>query len=186
MLQTLVLFLLMLISITVNAMETELKFYHPWAESIKHPSVTVTEQKSGECWQQSHIIKREDAWRCKAEGKIYDPCFIPPFSHDEPAICPQSPWSSSGIQINLSSPANASQQEALDMSTTFPWAVELTNGEKCQAVNEDKLYDGLPVRYHCDRNTELFGHVQRCNNPWKILQHGADGVSTAQIARAWF
>lgn len=31
---------------------------------------------SGQCYEQSHIIIREDAWRCQAEGQLFDPCFV--------------------------------------------------------------------------------------------------------------
>ena len=166
--------------------ETELRFYRPLTDTTNQLPLNISETIAGECTQQSPLIKREDAWRCVAEGKEYDPCFVMRFGTHLDAVCPESPWSSNAIKITVKKPLDNSQHDMLDMSQTYPWAMELGNGEKCQAVVSSETYDNLPVRYHCDRNTVLIGHVQRCTSEWKILQRGADGVVTAVIARAWF
>lgn len=44
-------------------------------------------------------------------------------------------------------------------SRTYPWAIELTNGEKCQAVESGESYDGLPLRYRCSGQTTLIAAV---------------------------
>ncbi len=182
-----ILFFAIICSTAVFAEDTELSLYRPLTETTKHLPVVIVDKKSGECSQQSQLIKREDAWRCVAEGKVYDPCFVQPFGSHLDAVCPESPWSSKGIQITVASPLDNKKHETLDMSRTFPWAIELTSGEKCQAIDTGEQFDGLPVRYRCDRNSELLGHVQRCESSWKMLQHvAANGVETAQIKKAWF
>lgn len=168
------------------AEDTQLSFYQPLTETANQVPFTIAAKKLGECHQQSQLIKREDAWRCIAEGKTYDPCFVQRFGSHLNAVCPESPWSSQGVQITVASALDNSQHETLDMSRTFPWAVELANGEKCQAVETSEQYDNLPVRYRCEKQTTLIGHVQRCENTWKMLQHAANGVETVQIKRAWF
>ena len=168
------------------AEDTELSLYRPLTETSNHSPLVIAEKKHGDCSQQSQRIKREDAWRCVAEGKSYDPCFVPRFGSHLDAVCPESPWSSRGIQITVQSPLDNSQHETLDMSQTYPWAIELASGEKCQADESAELYDNLPIRYRCDQNTVLIGHVQRCDSPWKMLQRKSDGVVTVEIARAWF
>lgn len=179
-----VIVLLILWSFGSVAADTELKFYRPFAEGVQ---VVIKKKISGECWQQSQRIKREDAWRCMAETKVYDPCFIKPYGSRKEAICPSSPWGMNGVQINLSSPADNSQHVALDMSEAYPWAVELMSGEKCQAVDEGQVYDGLQVHYQChSSHTLLIGRVQRCEAKWSILQRTPSGVSTALVAKAWF
>jgi hypothetical protein len=166
--------------------DTELSLYRPLTDTTNHVPLTVVESKRGECHLQSQLIKREDAWRCVAEGKVYDPCFVPRFGSYLEAFCSESPWSHQGVRITVVAPLDNSQHEALDMSQTFPWAVELINGEKCKAIDINEQYDGLPVRYRCDSQATLIGHVQRCENTWKMLQHASNGVDTVQIKKAWF
>lgn len=168
------------------AAETELSFYRPMTETSNHLPLTIVAKKTGTCNQQSQLIKREDAWRCVAEGQAYDPCFVQRFGAHLDAYCADSPWSNQGIQISVVSPLDNSRHETLDMSQTYPWAIELNNGTKCQAIEPNEQYDGLPVRYRCEGQSTLIGHVQRCDNTWKILQHASNGVETVQIKRAWF
>jgi len=183
MLRGLFMFFSLIFSFSVIAKDTELKFYRPFVEGSQP---NIKKKIQGECSQQSQRIKREDAWRCEAQGKIYDPCFIEPHGSRTEAVCPDSPWTADGLSISLSTPADNSQHKALDMSEAFPWAVELTTGAKCQAVDEGQVYDGLQVHYLCDTQAMLIGHVQRCETTWSILQRTASGVSTAAILRAWF
>ncbi|WP_028387576.1 hypothetical protein [Legionella fairfieldensis] len=165
------------------AEDTELKLYRPFSDETP---VIIKEEKSGQCWQQSHRIKREDAWRCVVETRIYDPCFVKQYGSQKKALCPQSPWTSEGIVINLPAPVDNSRHIALDMSKTYPWAIELTTGEKCEAVDEGESQYGLQIRYHCNNQTMLVGHVQRCEAKWRILQRSDKGIATAEVARAWF
>ena len=183
---TVVVILLMVVSRILCANDTELNLYRPLTETTKHPFLTVLEQKSGKCLKQSQLLVREDAWRCVANGKTYDPCFVQRFGAHLNAICPESPWSSRGVHITVDSPLDNSQHNTLDMSRTLPWAIELTNGEKCKAVESGERYDALPVHYRCDKEAVLIGHVQRCSTTWKILQHNANGVTTVEIDKAWF
>ena len=168
------------------ATDTELSLYRPFTETSTHPTMIASAQKIGECHQQSERLKREDAWRCIVEGTVYDPCFVKPYGTHQEAVCPESPWSNAGIQIKVASVLEDSSHDTLDMSRTYPWAIELLGGEKCQAIDAVETYDGLPIRYRCERNSVLIGHVQRCASEWKMLQRGPDGVSTATIGRAWF
>lgn len=181
-----ILFFAILWSMTVFAEETELSLYRPMSDVTEHLSIKIAAKASGECVQQSQLIKREDAWRCVAEGKVYDPCFVKPSSGRLDAVCTETPWSNKGTQITVATPLDNKWHQSLDMSRTLPWAIELASGEKCQAIETTAQYDGLPVHYRCDRNSELIGHVQRCDSTWKMLQHAANGVETAQITRAWF
>ncbi len=90
------------------------------------------------------------------------------------------------MQINLAEEANASQHTELDMSEAYPWALELTTGEKCQAVDEGQTYDGLKVHYQCDSHSVLLGKIQRCKATWSVLQRTTAGVSMVLVTRAWF
>ena len=186
MLREVVWFFVIFCSIPAFSAETQLRLYRPLTETTNHLPMVITEKKSGECWQQSQLIKREDAWRCMAEGKVYDPCFVRPFGSHLTTNCLASPWSRDAIEITVATPLDNRHHEVLDMSRTFPWALELIHGEKCLSVESSEQYDGLPVHYRCEGNKELVGDIQRCNSMWKILQHGSTSAETLDILRAWF
>ena len=170
----------------IFSMDTTLMLYRPMTETSSHPIVETLSKKSGACFGQSHLIKREDAWHCIADGKDYDPCFVKRFGSQLEALCLESPWSTRGVQITVVKPLDNHLHETLDMSQTLPWAIELADGEKCLAIESMESHDGLPVRYRCDTNTVLIGHIQRCTSAWKTLKHNDQTVTTVAISRAWF
>ncbi|WED42006.1 hypothetical protein [Legionella cardiaca] len=186
MLRAVTLVVMLLGSYSTIARDTELKLYRPFGEATQQAPIIVQKEISGQCWQQSQRIKREDAWRCIADGKVYDPCFVKQYGSRTEAICPHSPWMGASIKINLTSAVDNSLNIELNMAEAYPWAVELTTGEKCQAVDEGGSYDGMPIHYQCDSQTVLLGHMQRCKPEWSILQRTPEGVSTALVAKAWF
>lgn len=179
-------FYFLFLPMVTMAAETEFRLYRPLTESTDQPEVIITSKTTGACWQQSKRIQREDAWHCIANDTEYDPCFVKPFGSKLQATCIQYPWSTEGIQITVSSALDNTQHILLDMSKVFPWAVVLTNGNTCYAIDSKGLDDGMPIRYRCDEKTVLVGDIQRCNNPWKTLQHDAVGYTTVTIAKAWF
>ncbi len=139
----------------------------------------------GDCVEQSHTIKREDAWRCRQNSTIYDPCFVQQGGGSGKAVCFQSPWDRHALTLAFAKAHNNYAFETLDISKTDPWGVELANGIKCQATASSKEIE--PVKYRCSNNTVLFGHLQRCNPEWSILQKDSFGhVTTATIEQAWF
>ena len=179
-------FIIVLWSTSLFSTDTELRLYRPMTQTPNHPQLHIVAKKTGECAEQSHRIKREDAWHCVADNQVYDPCFVQRFGTHLEAVCLYSPWSTKAIQIVVNHPLDETSQETLDMSTTFPWAVELNHGERCYSIESKILYDHLPVRYRCDNEAVLIGHVQRCDPEWKMLQHNAQGISTVEIIKAWF
>jgi hypothetical protein len=181
-----IIFLSVFILSELFAADTELQLYRPFTETTKQLPLKIVEKKTGECVQQSKLIVREDAWRCVTEGSVYDPCFVKPYSSQKIVVCPGTPWTKLGIEIQVSKPLDNAQHLTLDMSQTFPWGVELVDGKNCQAVEELVQYDNLAVHYRCDDSTVLIGHVQRCQNVWKMLQHDSHGITTVEIAKAWF
>lgn len=187
MIRQVIMIFLLIGSFSLHANETDLKFYRPYGGSDDQSSVVIKETLQGNCWQQSKRIKREDAWRCVAGTKTYDPCFIKQYSTHKEAICTQSPWSSESVQINLPESVDSSHHTPLDVSQAYPWAIELTSGEKCQVVDAGKVHEGLPIRYQCDNQNVLFGHLQRCKATWTILERKGDGkVETVAVSKAWF
>lgn len=167
--------------------DTELSLYRPFAETTKHLPVSIQSTQHGICQDQSQRVIREDAWRCTSDdGTTYDPCFSKRFGSNTLVICPESPWSGKGIQLTLSQPLNETHQVSLDMSTTFPWAVELTSGDRCLSVEPKPQFAQPPVHYQCANGVVLAGSVNRCANVWTVLKYDSQGVSLSDVSRAWF
>lgn len=173
-------------SFAVEASDTVLKLYRPYGEPTEQVIPVIKQSIMGQCFSQSQIILREDAWRCEAEGKTFDPCFVKAGNNRTEALCPQSPWEGDSIQITVSTPLNNEQNETLDMSSAYPWGIELANGERCLAVNSNQTFEEMPVRYQCLNQNLLVGYLQRCKNEWTMLEKTPNGVVTASIVKAWF
>lgn len=170
----------------VGADDTLLKLYRPYGDMIAQAEPIIKNTLSGHCTEQSRLIVREDAWRCEAGGNVYDPCFVKAGDNRTQALCPKSPWIGDSVQIMVPTPLHNEQNQTLDMSQAYPWAVELSNGERCMAINSKKLFDSMPIRYRCTNKNLLVGHLQRCKNTWTMLEKTPEGVVTAELVKAWF
>ncbi|MGL5742612.1 MAG: hypothetical protein ACRCXC_08720 [Legionella sp.] len=186
MLQRILCTLLIFCSFGVAADDTILKLFRPFGGGTDQIAPKVKTTLAGECFSQSQLIVREDAWRCMAGGKTYDPCFVKAGPNRTDALCPKSPWSAESVKIMVKTPLNNEQNQTLDMSRTYPWAIELSNGEHCQAIISGQIYDAMPVRYKCSKTNYLVGHLQRCKTPWSILQKTSDWVRNVDVTKAWF
>lgn len=186
MIQKILLILLCFCSSLVLADDTVLKLYRPFGDVTDQVSPAVKNKITGQCDTQSQLILREDAWRCRANGKVFDPCFVKLASNKMQAVCPQSPWIADSVQIDVSMPLNNDTHIVLDMSRVFPWAIELANGERCQAVDSNEVYDAMPVRYRCTNQNVLIGYLQRCKSVWSMLEKTPEGVVTVNLTKAWF
>ncbi|PJD94664.1 MAG: hypothetical protein CK426_05855 [Legionella sp.] len=184
--RSLLFLVLLLFSFMVQAEDTILKLYRPFGDDTENNKRIITRTLQGDCLSQSKYIVREDAWRCHAQGVVFDPCFVKAAPRQKNLLCPQSPWSNENVQIEVSSALNNEGHELLDMSRTFPWAIELIDGDKCQAIEAGEVYDSLPVRYRCASKNILIGRIQRCDPAWSMLEKTSQQVVTAQLKRAWF
>jgi hypothetical protein len=181
-----VVFLLVGFVTSIFAQETELLYYRPYIVSYQQPSLSVASEQQGTCLQQSQLIRREDAWRCMAGGQVYDPCFKKPFSKQQDVLCVENPWSLQAIKVKLPAAINNKLHQRLDLSTAFPWALQLIDGEKCYAIMSDERYDGLYAHYICNDKSMLYGELHRCSSLWTVLKKEHEGLSMVNIAKAWF
>lgn len=166
---------------------TQIKFYRPFGAVVAQVAPKVISQKQGTCLQQSKRIVREEAWRCVADGVTYDPCFLKAVGEKNKVVCLQSPWRAEAILLTTSGALESNHQNTLDVSTTYPWAVELITGEHCLSTDKDQMLEGSLVHYQCSDHKILFGHLQRCSDEWSILQQNEDGlISSVPIKKAWF
>lgn len=177
-----------LISSTLCAdtlLRTETHYFRPFVTGEQKPSYEITMQLRGSCLSQSAIIVREDAWRCVSAGKILEPCFSQ--SQDTRSLlCFEHPRYLKAILLKLDAPLPMPPLVSLDMSSTYPWEIELESGERCESVKGLAPIDGQAVNYRCEDGSFLLAHVQRCKQPWRILHKTSQLVSNEQIRAAWF
>jgi hypothetical protein len=177
---------LFFISTIALAEDTVLKLYRPFGDVTEQAPVLVKSNLKGHCFAQSQLILREDAWRCQAEGKVYDPCFAKETGKNKEVVCPQSPWIGDSVRIVVNEQLSNVFHKPLDMSRTYPWAIELINGEQCLAVNSGEVFDSMPIRYNCSDKHVLIGYLQRCNPVWSMLEKTPKGVVSVNFRKAWF
>lgn len=174
---------------------TDVRFYRPFELQVDGQAAPVpTETLKGSCLNHSIRDNRSDAWQCQTDNRVLDPCFIKTFVKAKSAICPTSPWESHAtlIMFDVSSlpPNNSNEQDTLDMSQDDPWAIALTNGVHCiKRIDSPFSIHGQSVKYVCDNQGFLLGHIQRCELIWKILflpSRHSDVLKTVEIATAWY
>lgn len=182
----LVMIFLIILPFAVFSDTTELKLYRPFGESGSQSALTAEIKRAGECWKPSEKIIRDDAWRCIAEGKIYDPCFVKKSQTGIEVRCPVSPWSDEVVEITLTGALPEQTLPALDMSVNFPWAIELGTGERCLAMEPGSVYETMDVHYQCNSEMIVMGHLQRCKKPWTMIGKKEAQLQTVVIVRAWF
>ena len=74
-------------SLGAAADDTVLKLFRPYGDITNQVVPQVKKTLMGECYSQSQLIEREDAWRCLAGGKTYDPCFVKAGPNRTEALC---------------------------------------------------------------------------------------------------
>lgn len=167
------------------AEETETRLFRPFTEGANHAAFKIKSVLKGNCFQQSKIMPREDAWQCKAGGKIYDPCFKKP-GKNKMLFCPKSPWNGDSTVIEAEIVVNNDLFKLINMAEHLPWVVVLDNGNICKRTVSGKRYDQQPIQYICQDNTFLFGRLQRCRANWSMLRYDGNNADTAVIRQAWF
>jgi hypothetical protein len=111
---------------------THASVYAPFAASGKAAG-RVTSTVRGHCWTGSLAVDHEGAWRCLSGNLIYDPCFGSANAKGI-VLCPaMGPWSSSVIEIKLTSTLPSKYGNPGKPSTLgLPWALLTAQGWRCR------------------------------------------------------
>lgn len=179
-----ILFILSFWIVPLHAAETTLRFYQAFAAE---GGLQGEPELAGLCTEPSRLTVRPDAWRCRAGDTWLDPCFSPGNPALKSVRCVMDPWTGKAVRLRLPQSMAGQQGRALDMSQTYPWAIELLSGSRCLHVETDEVVEGLPVHYRCSDQSLLLGHVQRCDNQWMMLRKTSQpGTDRVALAVAWF
>ena len=177
---------------------TSVQFYRPFEENVSgQTNLVFGKTLKGECHEHSRLDNRSDAWKCQAGERTFDPCFIKTHVTPIGAVCPLSPWQSEATLLDLREqqpPPNnhSNNQDTLDMSSDDPWAIDLVNGTHCVIISHSMKrfsVNGQHVKYACDNQSFLLGHIQRCELVWKMLSlasRHSNTLNTVEIATAWY
>lgn len=166
------------------------------ADGAPNGMVAVTATLTGTCEPGSDVIAGVTVHRCFSGNSVYDPCWTAvPAGGDGPAasvICVAEPWSTTGVAIRAG--GLASEVVAGPTDLDHPWAVQLTTGQRCVAVQgAHGSYQGHFLDYGCDGpgGIELLRGVDRTSRLWTFPAASQDDraagrISTVSVAIAWY
>ncbi|HSZ45952.1 MAG TPA: hypothetical protein VK823_11475 [Streptosporangiaceae bacterium] len=157
---------------------------------------TIADGGTGQCEAGSDSVGQ--AYRCfgTAGNGIYDPCWL---DNADPAqasvLCQEEPWSTRIIRLTMSSGGLESffgPYEPIDLS--YPWGVQLSDGERCIAVQgTHDTFDGRVVDYYCGTRYDhvLLRGLNRTLPSWTYQSAYFNGTSytagpTEHVAIAWY
>jgi hypothetical protein len=174
-------------------------YVFPYDSDGLNADLTVTANVSGVCDSDSLMATgRPDTWDCLGEdNQVYDPCFENPFAPTSSAeapgevACVTSPFVDEVVLLTLNAPLDRDKEApAADaVSSSLPWALELTGGERCLLLaNIELVLAGEAVHYDCADGGTILGVVDRSQPLWTVI-YLADGetvTTLADVAIAWF
>jgi hypothetical protein len=164
-----------------GAQRTTIAYFVPWSPGSLRAGFTVSQRIRGDCWTQSLVSGRPDAWRCEAGNEIYDPCFVGAGGPTKVA-CAQSPFSKTLVVMRLTKPIRRDAK----LASTFlrplglPWGLRLTNGDTCVFVaGATDAVAGERLNYACGKSGWIFGQPDRSGELWVV--HSANGPTNANV-----
>jgi hypothetical protein len=177
---------------SLAAQKTTVVMYHAWTPAGKLANVRVTETVSGNCWTQSLVTSRGDAYRCMTGNDIYDPCFAPRTSRPQVVACAPNPFLNRIVLFRLKKPLPSSPNTTTQWLQPHnqPWGLRLTNGDTCVfATGATDVIKGERMNYGCARNDGwIIGLPNQLTPLWSVQSsaYPSKGVKTVFIAEAVF
>jgi hypothetical protein len=170
---------------------TQVETFNPWTAAGKLVAgIKVAERvpASGCAFASSHDIGNGDAWRCfLSSGAFYDPCFAPPGrSHVTKVACMVDPWTGKAVILTLAKPlAHSSWGTPRAATAKYPWAMELSNGQRCGVIGgTSEVVDGIGLYYACPRG--FASDPSTGTRPWTVRYEatGSGKLTTVAVATA--
>jgi hypothetical protein len=108
--------------------DTQQITYQAFVGSQVNPTLHVTGQQSGACYEYGGGAEPRDYYRC---GTM-QPCFAGPQGTNAPLVCPQSPVTSGEV---ITWTATSVDTTMVPATSRTPWAMQLSDGDVCTLVN---------------------------------------------------
>jgi pimeloyl-ACP methyl ester carboxylesterase len=136
-------------------------------------------------------------YRCFAASGIYDPCWL---DNADPAqatmLCQEHPWDTRIVQLKAAQGGlSPFLGPAQPIDRGFPWAVQLSDGEKCIAEQgTHDSYKGKIIDYACGNTYRhvLLRTLNRASPQWTYHSAYFDGASSytpgpvERVSIAWY
>jgi hypothetical protein len=130
-------------------------------------------------------------YRCFVGNSILDPCWADR-EHARAVLCVQEPWSQTAVELGTHGLLTSSQP--VPRSLSYPWGVQLANGEKCladQGAHDE--YRGRVVDYACGHRFHLvlLRGIHQSHEPWtydSAIWTGSEYITgpTETVRIAWY
>jgi hypothetical protein len=193
----------------VHVQKTDVRYLLPFGPDGLSRGLTASATVEGVCeFNSSAALDRPDAWDCMStDSEIFDPCFENPFaSPDElgELACFEAPFTPEVTLLTLTEPL-VREKEAPDSSGDpslamgheaddvlapwdLPWALELTNGDRCSLMHGTlTVMAGQIVYYGCVDGGMVLGETDHSQPVWTVsyLAEGEFASSLVDVAVAW-
>ncbi len=169
---------------------TEVKLITPFHQGNLTVGFAVTSRGSGECFASSAAVPaRSDAWRCTIGNAIHDPCFQNVMGDPRLLACPAAPWDANVTLLTLTSPLPTEERKDISLKDTLPWALELTNGQRCTLLTGATApIAGMRINYGCLGGFIVVGDIDHSRPVWRVFSQGEKSMSLdlTDIAVAWY
>jgi len=150
------------------------------------PNLRVASRTTGTCIRYGVTGRFE--YRCFANppaGGIYDPCFAGPLGPASPLVCPSDPVNTNVVEFT----ATATSADA-PMTSTPPWAMQLSDGQVCLFVSA--AWGGLGP-YSCQTTHHPIWADCRApqpSQPWwtaecQAQQNDSSPFAANQVTKIW-
>lgn len=191
---------------TAEPASTDVRIFAPLKRNL-----TITDRLGGICKPSYIAMVARGVMQCWESSNVYyDPCYLTRDQDSLPAserefVCINAPWSDEAVAFSLWSvaPLGSLAREPVPLEQATPWALELSNEERCvrrTARNEYVLLN-LPVTYYCSRtgapivdsrhsagvSNVVLGDLSRSEPLWtaQYLALGSNEIVEVGVIRAW-
>lgn len=164
------------------------------AAGLPEPGDAITSRGAAQCEAGSDSAPQ--AYRCFSAGGIEDPCWLDNADPGQATVlCQQQPWSTQTARLSV--PAGGLQSfpgPPAAISPGFPWGVQLSDGERCIAVQgTHDSFSGKIVDYACGAGGDhvLLRSLDRSSPSWTYQSAYYHGTSYApgpveHVSTAWY
>jgi hypothetical protein len=151
--------------------------------------------KTGLCWTRSNIpFARKDVWRCMADNKVMDPCFVA--GDRETIICGANPATGEdGFKLDLTTPLPEMTYELGPGTPNLTWMLETGDGTLFQfATGAAGSVEGKRIHYVSKKSSVVIIGDLQPGKVWQaqkaILKRSKNEVSIqktelVEIRRLW-
>jgi hypothetical protein len=155
--------------------------YQAFAGTQVDPSLDVTGEQSGACYEYGGGVEGRDYYRC---GTM-QPCFAGPGGTNSPLVCPEDPVTAGGVIVWSATSVDTTMVPA---TTRTPWAMQLSNGEVCTLVNA--AWSGLGP-FGCTGNPLADCHQPQVAAPlWtadcQAQESATSPFTSTTVERVWY